>query len=887
MMCSSDTGMVWWEEGESVSSYKVRAFGPDGHKIECHSTEGSCELPNMHCGQLYNLTVTAQDGRCDNSHTDLTLQSVPCKPTSVKAALRCHSNSVAVTWEQGSGGRSYVAVAVAADGSHQTECNNTMTYCDLTSLQCGQTYNISVFSQDESCSSIVSDEAYVRTAPCTPQNVTVDAQCDEDAMVVSWSPNPDARYFHVAAVSNTMARLYCNSSGTMCTLNNLPCGQSYNVTVLSVRDDCESKPSRVVETSSVPCVPMNAKGDLDCVSNSAWVSWDDSKGATSYFVLAQSAGGHSSNCTASSSHCNVPDLKCGTLYTFHVTAMNKHCSSNHSATFEIETGPCALTSVNATTECHNDTILVEWEDTVDMPLYLVTAEADDQTTISCKSTSNKCLLENVVCGTHYSIIVSASSDKCSTLRSPPRKIKTVPCAPENVTAVPSCEENGATVTWAKSPVARSYHLTATGEDGHVVNCSSSVNNCSLADLHCGQMYNFSITARGDDCTSYPSISSFRTVPCAPSGLAVDLDCRTNSAMLSWTASEGAMEYFSCAQPMDGDALYCGSNITSCTFKGLECGDIYNFSVQASNGICNSSFSPPLQMGAAPCPPTYLDVHMQRIDEMFWAMISWDRVNCSDVKYLAEIIGRINNNPQTLMNISSYWLPLPYFEFPMPCSTAYNVTVRSKNSAGVSEPSRMFSGVTVPCPPQNLRYTGDRQSAVLSWDASVFATWYTVTSVVDGVRVTLCNTTEISCVVSNFNPNTTEVTASNDVGESNPNGNITGPMSARRRRDLRTTQVVAHLEENLEMPEELTVTAKGVSLYVKWKAVKGATEYTVIINEKPREELSSPTPVVRSVEGTSHRETGLKPWTRYCVKVAAKNVINQSNYSDKCTNTTAS
>uniref|UniRef100_A0A3Q1GDP5 Fibronectin type III domain containing 7b n=1 Tax=Acanthochromis polyacanthus TaxID=80966 RepID=A0A3Q1GDP5_9TELE len=262
---------------------------------------------------------------------------------------------------------------------------------------------------------------------------------------------------------------------------------SYNVTVLSVRDDCESKPSRVVETSS-PCVPMNAKGDLDCVSNSAWVSWDDSKGATSYFVLAQSAGGHSSNCTASSSHCNVPDLKCGTLYTFHVTAMNKHCSSNHSATFEIET-PCALTSVNATTECHNDTILVEWEDTVDMPLYLVTAEADDQTTIS-------------------------------------------PCAPENVTAVPSCEENGATVTWAKSPVARSYHLTATGEDGHVVNCSSSVNNCSLADLHCGQMYNFSITARGDDCTSYPSISSFRT-PCAPSGLAVDLDCRTNSAMLSW------------------------------------------------------------------------------------------------------------------------------------------------------------------------------------------------------------------------------------------------------------------------------------------------------------------------------------------------------------------
>jgi len=75
MVCSSDTGVVSWEEGEDVSSYKVQAFGPDGHKTECHSTETSCELPSMHCGQLYNLTVTAQDGRCDNSHAYLNLQS--------------------------------------------------------------------------------------------------------------------------------------------------------------------------------------------------------------------------------------------------------------------------------------------------------------------------------------------------------------------------------------------------------------------------------------------------------------------------------------------------------------------------------------------------------------------------------------------------------------------------------------------------------------------------------------------------------------------------------------------------------------------------------------------------------------------------------------------
>lgn len=75
MMCSNNTGVVSWEEGEGVASYKVQAFGPDGHKAECNSTKNSCQLPNMHCGQLYNLTVTARDGRCDTSHAHLNLQS--------------------------------------------------------------------------------------------------------------------------------------------------------------------------------------------------------------------------------------------------------------------------------------------------------------------------------------------------------------------------------------------------------------------------------------------------------------------------------------------------------------------------------------------------------------------------------------------------------------------------------------------------------------------------------------------------------------------------------------------------------------------------------------------------------------------------------------------
>ncbi|XP_039902211.1 uncharacterized protein LOC120742836 [Simochromis diagramma] len=887
MVCRNDTGVVSWEEGEGVSIYKVQAFGPDGHKSECGTTESSCKLPNMHCGQLYNLTVTAQDGRCDNSRAYLSLQSVPCKPTSVKASLRCHSNSAAVTWEGASGALLYTAVGVTADGRYRAECNNTMTFCDLSELQCGQTYNVSVFSQDESCSSLEGNKAYVRTAPCPPQNVVVGAQCGAGSMVVSWSPNPDAQYFHVAAVSNTGARLYCNSTGNSCTLNNLPCGQSYNITVLSIKDGCQSKPSAVVESSSAPCIPRNIKGSLDCISNSAWVTWDDSMGATSYFVLARAANGHNSSCTTTSSPCKVQDLNCGTLYTFKLKAINKHCSSIDNATFELETGPCTLTSISAMSQCNSDTILVEWKVTAGTPVYVVTAEGDDNSVVTCNSTSTSCVLQNVHCGMHYSVIVATSSDKCSSLRSPPKKIQTAPCVPANVTVVPSCKDAGAKVRWADSLVPTSYQLIATTRDGHVATCNTSVNNCSLVDLHCGQLYNLSITARGENCTSYPSSSSFKTVPCAPSDIAVDIDCQTNSAAMSWNKSTGAVEYFSFAQSTNGVALFCNSSNPSCTFKGLECGGVYNFSVTASNSICNSSFSSPLQAGAVPCPPSRVNVRMQRIDRLYWAMISWSKVTCPDVDYLAEISGQIENNPQALMTVSSYWLPRPYFEFPVPCSTAFNITVRAKNSAGIGKPSSPITALTAPCAPQSVMYTGNRQSAVLFWNASVFATSYTVYNVSRGTRVKLCNTTELSCQLTDFDPNATIVTASNAVGESNPSQNITGPVTTRRRRDLEFVQFYASLEEDLEIPEVLTLTVSGVSLHVSWTTVTGATEYTLMIEEEQIEGKASKPARVRRVEGDSYTETDLKPQTTYCVRVAAKNAINQSSYSQsKCRNTDA-
>lgn len=75
MSCSANTAVVTWEPSDRVTSHIVRAIGSDGHRINCTSSNDSCILTSMHCGQIYNVTVAALDGACDSSNVLLVLQS--------------------------------------------------------------------------------------------------------------------------------------------------------------------------------------------------------------------------------------------------------------------------------------------------------------------------------------------------------------------------------------------------------------------------------------------------------------------------------------------------------------------------------------------------------------------------------------------------------------------------------------------------------------------------------------------------------------------------------------------------------------------------------------------------------------------------------------------
>lgn len=88
--------------------------------------------------------------------------SEPCPPTNISLQSSCDSDTVSVSWAASQGSLAYMAVAESREG-HRVTCNTTQMTCDVSSLQCGQTYELSVFGVDGDCIGMRSEVRVIET----------------------------------------------------------------------------------------------------------------------------------------------------------------------------------------------------------------------------------------------------------------------------------------------------------------------------------------------------------------------------------------------------------------------------------------------------------------------------------------------------------------------------------------------------------------------------------------------------------------------------------------------------------------------------------------------------------------------------------------------------
>ncbi|KAM9324544.1 uncharacterized protein PAF06_000603 [Gastrophryne carolinensis] len=785
--CDNNSGIIQWDGSQNAHSFMALVNGVNS--LSCNTSDTSCEIAALTCGQNYTVTVQAEDGKCTGKpSTEVIFKTAPCIPQNVNSTLRCKENAFNVSWEASRGAMAYSVIAVGRHGQFVNEETQDYTYL-MSDLQCGEVYNITVLALHDECKSSESAVLEVTSVPCSPMSLQATADCNVNGATAVWEPSAGAMSYMAVFSGPEGDKFECNSSTTSCSVSGLQCGQDYNVTVTAFDNTCFGVTSDTTVVTTTPCTPTNTAARIDCSSADLInVTWTPSRGAESYIVTAKTGDGHILSCNTTTSACNIRGAQCGQQYQVSIIARNKNCLTDTIFIANISTVPCAPDIVEVSVDCLTQEALVSWKENNTFSTYH-TASARDPlgNEQHCNGISSSCSISGLECGIEYSFYVYTSTRSCSSLPSAAYLYKTdtkgihvivfltftiqcdifnyyhpntAPCEPKNVTTELQCESNDSILSWTKSSGALYYIATLVG-NGSTLHCNTTDTQCVYRGLQCGQTYNTSVMAMDDKCASLLSATNtFSTAPCQPQGFSIDLDCSTQIVSMLWKESDGAWLYSVQMESSDGTLKSYTTTSVSLSSEILSCGETYGFTVVAIGETCNSSKSRMLYGDSAPCVP--VNVTYTTVCPSTMALVAWPASKGSTDYY---VMATESGGVKSHCNSSNTSCVLPGLD----CGLSYDLQVvavgnkcRSNASLSVllkteyhtlfmyfATNSRRFGlRLTAPCLPKNVDVLMScrNNSATLSWEQSRGAQQYLGVVESDKEVVYSCNTRETNCFI---------------------------------------------------------------------------------------------------------------------------------------------
>ncbi|XP_053549799.1 uncharacterized protein LOC128641237 [Bombina bombina] len=730
---------VFWHSSEGPENYTAIVMAMDGEEFICHSSDASCDITGLSCGQIYSVSVQAANGNSNSKPSiPIQLQTAPCTPVLQQPQLSCEINTAFLAWNPSRGAVSYASNATDTKG-RTLSCSTENTSCIVSELQCGQTYNFTVIAANSQGYSPASAVATIRTAPCQPQNVVAQMDCGSSMTNLSWEEAPGAEGYITRLWSTRGEYLVCNSSDLICEVRGLRCGQNYNVSVTAYDNHCESKSSSPMPVYTVPCVPTDVQFNINCESNMVTLSWASAPGAENYTSVLTGPHGEKHYCQAEDTSCTFDQLSCGLEYDAVVGAVGRTCNSDLSTPIKAYAAPCQPTNLSAQLECGADHALLSWGAALGGGTYTATLSSPSGQSKSCSTNETSCDVFGIQCGQTYTLSVETIGTMCSSSRAvSPDVIQTAPCVPENLTIVHTCKDSSAVLTWSQVHGAENYTALVTAADSQTLTCHTSNNSCHFTALQCGQMYNITVTASNTKCYGESSnTTQFITAPCAPANVLVQTDCMTGSVALSWDEMNGVLVYTSYLTASDGANRTCISAQANCTITSLPCGQEYVATVLAANHECQGPPSRAVTLWTAPCVPASVSTVLECAEDA--ALISWTESQGA-VNYSSSVTG-----PQGELYTCSSWNTSCRVSHLL-CGETYNVSVTAQNTVCSSAATSIIVLQTRPCAPFNLTVSQSCSSNVahLQWLGSEGAVHYGSSLTSSTGDIYTCNTTGTSC-----------------------------------------------------------------------------------------------------------------------------------------------
>lgn len=172
---STNAALVLWSPSLGAVRYTVTAQSTQNN-VSCHTSDVTCNLNTLTCGNSYSVQVVAMDDNCssipsqaqmvttgnagtvhprqpsicsDISTSLLTTMFTPlapCPPQNVSANISCPSNDISISWNTTGAADHFLVSVIPDNGGASKSCNTTNTACSIRNVTCGNTVSVHVTS---------------------------------------------------------------------------------------------------------------------------------------------------------------------------------------------------------------------------------------------------------------------------------------------------------------------------------------------------------------------------------------------------------------------------------------------------------------------------------------------------------------------------------------------------------------------------------------------------------------------------------------------------------------------------------------------------------------------------------------------------------------------
>ncbi|KAJ8357215.1 hypothetical protein SKAU_G00200090 [Synaphobranchus kaupii] len=225
---------VSWTSANREATYLVELTSDKGVET-CESRGTSCEIPNLPCGTVYEVTAfaTTSSGQSFPSYA-VPLETAPCCPVNLTVNQVTQSMSH-VSWSLANGAESYITSLTSPRG--EAKCHTQERQCMMGCITCGTNYTVSVEAISKTGHKQECTYHGFSSSSCCPSNVRL-YRMSNNTIRVHWRSS-DSLGSYIVDLRGALSNYTCNTpvGASSCDVSDVLCGDVYTVVVAPVSKD--------------------------------------------------------------------------------------------------------------------------------------------------------------------------------------------------------------------------------------------------------------------------------------------------------------------------------------------------------------------------------------------------------------------------------------------------------------------------------------------------------------------------------------------------------------------------------------------------------------------------------------------------------------------------